>query len=292
MSNTKLVENILEVKLTGGLCNKLFCFFSACDIAINKSIKILEPKFGWKRPILFSEIYDLEKFNRNMRRYNKGQDILIPFAKRSNYKIIKNTVDLWKHSEQILKKQRNDCVMIKNCMNILVLKSLELNGKNKKIVKQNINKEFNSLHLRLESDWQRYSGKKKLDGNETMLIDLNILIRLYKQLFKKDIFFTTGENQNSIKNKLQSKNIKSNFYFNPELEYETNAAINFEICSQSNKFIGLSRSTFSNLITLKRFLNGKDHSYIYNLNNKILKRMDAGLQPEAKNAVLKKTVIR
>jgi hypothetical protein len=94
------------------------------------------------------------------------------------------------------------------------------------------------------------------------------------------------------KNKLQSKNIKSNFYFNPELEYETNAAINFEICSQSNKFIGLSRSTFSNLITLKRFLNGKDHSYIYNLNNKILKRMDAGLQPEAKNAVLKKTVIR
>ena len=183
-------------------------------------------------------------------------------------------------------------MQIKNCMNILVLKSLELNGKNKKIVKQNINKEFNSLHLRLESDWQRYSGKKKLDGNETMLIDLNILIRLYKQLFKKDIFFTTGENQNSIKNKLQSKNIKSNFYFNPELEYETNAAINFEICSQSNKFIGLSRSTFSNLITLKRFLNGKDHSYIYNLNNKILKRMDAGLQPEAKNAVLKKTVIR
>lgn len=288
------MENILEVKLNGGLCNKLFCFFSACDIAINKSIKILEPKFGWKKPILFSEIYDLEKFNLNMRKYNNGQDILIPFKKKSNYKVIKNTVDLWKYSEKILKIQRDECEMIKNCMNIVVLESLELNEKNKRIAEQNINKEINSVHLRLESDWQKYSvnKKKKIDSNEIMLVDLDIFIELYKELFNKNIFFTSGENQDSIKNKLTSKNIKSNFYFNSKLEYEINAAINFEICSQSDKFIGLSRSTFSNLITLKRFLNKNDNSYIYNLNNKILKRIDAGLQPEAKNAVSKKIVIK
>ncbi len=288
------MENILEVKLNGGLCNKLFCFFSACDIAINKSIKILEPKFGWKKPILFSEIYDLEKFNLNMRKYNNGQDILIPFKKKSNYKIIKNTVDLWQYSEKILKIQRDECEMIKNCMNIVVLESLELNEKNKRIAEQNINKEINSVHLRLESDWQKYSvnKKKKIDSNEIMLVDLDIFIELYKELFNKNIFFTSGENQDSIKNKLTSKNIKSNFYFNSKLEYEINAAINFEICSQSDKFIGLSRSTFSNLITLKRFLNKNDNSYIYNLNNKILKRIDAGLQPEAKNAVSKKIVIK
>ena len=41
-----MVENIIKINLKGGLCNKLYCFLVACDIAIKNNIKILEPKFG------------------------------------------------------------------------------------------------------------------------------------------------------------------------------------------------------------------------------------------------------
>lgn len=288
------MENILEVKLNGGLCNKLFCFFSACEIAIKDDIKILEPKFGWKREILFSEIYDIDIFNNNMKQYNNGKNILVPYNKKSNYKIKKNTIDLWSYSEKNLKLQRTECKMLSNCMNIIVLKSLQLNKRNKKLAEQNINKEINSVHLRLESDWLKYSVNKKkvMNENEIMLIDLNNFIKLYKEISDdKYLFFTSGENQNSIMSSFEQNNINASFYFDSNFEYEVNAAINFEICCNSKIFIGLTRSTFSNLISLKRYLIGNDNSYIYNYNNKILKRIDAGLQPVAQNALSKKTSI-
>ena len=82
--------------------------------------------------------------------------------------------------------------------------------------------------------------------------------------------------------------IESSFFYDPSLEYEINAAINFEILSHSKKFIGLSRSTFSNLITLKRqLLLNKNENYIYNYGEKIHMRSDYGLYPSAFESINK-----
>ena len=70
-------RNILEVKLQGGLCNKIYCLIAACEIAQKNNLQILEPEFGWRKKILFSDIYDIDYFNLNMEKHFGGQYILI-----------------------------------------------------------------------------------------------------------------------------------------------------------------------------------------------------------------------
>lgn len=176
------------------------------------------------------------------------------------------------------KIQRKNNKFEKNCTNIKVLNSLKLNKKNLKILNsfKNIDKK-NAIHIRIENDWIKYS-KNKNNSKEIFLIDINKLINLYKKKnWHDDVFFTTGENQKFIKIKFLNNNIYNEYFFNKNLEYEINGAINFELCCLSKRFIGLSRSTFSNLITLKRSLNNRNESYIYNYNNQIIKRKDKGL---------------
>ena len=279
--------NVLQIKLTGGLCNKLFCLFSACDISIKSNIKLLEPVFGWKKKILFSDIYDINYFNNRMKKFNGGENIMISFNNRDKYNIIQNNINLWNYSEGIIRKQREMNQIDINCMMIQVLKSLKLNSNNTKIYNSIEDIENKSaIHIRIEQDWINYSQTKSrnMNSNELYLINSNDLIDLYSNKFKECVFFTTGQNQKSIQKKFTEKNINSEYFFNEGFEYEINAAINFEICSRAKNFIGLSRSTFSNLISLKRSINGIENSYIYNLNNDLILRKDKGLHCEPSNA--------
>lgn len=277
----------LEIVLKGGLCNKLFCLFSACDIAINNKYQLIEPYFGWKRKILFSEIYDIHHFNHNMRKYNNGIDIMIPINEKSKYNVKKNEQDLWTYSEKILKLQRNINEIDSNCMMLIVLQSLQLNEKNKQMINSLHIYDKNAIHIRIESDWVPYSNRKEKNlQNELFLIDINSLINIYLQKFSThDVFFTTGENQFKVQEKFKDVNINTCFFFDNNLEYEMNAALNFHLCCCAKTFIGISRSTFSNLITLKRHLMHKNDSYIYNLNNDILLRKDIGLHGDPLKSV-------
>lgn len=281
----------LQISIGGGLCNKLFHLFSACEIAIKKNYIIIEPYFGWKEKILFSEIYNIHFFNESMKKYNNNNNIIIEQINvPEGANITFNDIPLWKLSEKNLKKQREKCIMRKNCMNIAVLKSLKINEKYEHILDlYNVN---TAMHIRIESDWVKYNKCKKITKNETLLIDINKLIKMYKKTnFSNDIFITTGENQNEIVEKLKSNNLNPTFFFDTNYEYELNAAINFELCVKAKRFIGLSRSTFSNLITLRRSLNKNESSFIYNIHNRICRRKDKGLQPDPSKSTTKHTKI-
>ncbi len=287
-------RSIIKPHLEGGLCNKLFCLMSACEIAHKKNYRILEPIFGWESDILFSDIYDIDYFNRTMKEITGIEELMIH---RNEYispeKIQKRIIPLWKHSERNLKKYRKNNFIDNNSMMVNLLRCLKLNTQlQNKIINHTPNDL--AIQFRIESDWVTYSQKKKVDDNEILLIDAEELInRLVNFNSRKNIFFTTGENQESIQSKLLHNGVKSSFFYDPSLEYEINAAVNFEILCQSNKFIGLSRSTFSNLITLKRQLILKNtENYIYNYGNEIHLRKDFGLYPSAFDSINKTPEIK
>jgi hypothetical protein len=128
---------------------------------------------------------------------------------------------------------------------------------------------------------------------ESVLIDINHLLTIYKDspIFSDSLFFSCGESQDSIRDTFKESNISSAYYYNKDYEYEINAAINFEILANTKIFIGITRSTFSNLISCKRALIGNDNSYIYNYNNKLIRRIDKGLQPYPDLSIAKITNI-
>jgi len=266
----------LRIKLEGGLCNKLYCLFSACEIAIDKQLPIINPAFGWKKPILFSEIYDIEHFNNAMRPHNKGLDLIILDKNiPASSVIIDNVIDLWKHSCDRAIKQR-----IANTWGDLeghVLDALKINPKYEHVLDAHIIQ--TAFHVRIETDWVKYNTQKRVLYGETLLIDINTLITMFLEsdIPKNRVFFTTGEAHTSVRDHFKKNDIAPTYFFDPTYEYELNAAINFFICSKSDHFIGISRSTFSNLVTFKRALLNRDSSYIYNMHNTIYRRTDKGL---------------
>jgi hypothetical protein len=279
-------KKFFKVKLKGGLCNKLFHLFSACEIAINKNLKIIDPIFGWKNEILFSEIYDIDYFNDKIKNYNNGNILIIKNNNLDDLNIIECNIDLWNYSQKNLRIMRKKNEIKYNSMMCIILNSLKINKKYEFIVnKYNIK---NALHLRIESDWIKYTNKDKY-----AYIDINNIIKFYieSEIFYNKIFFTSGENQIEISENFKNNNIEFSYFFDINYEYELNAAINFEILVNSEKFIGITRSTYSNLITIKRSLNNNNNNYIYNLNNKIIKRVDKGLHCDENSSILSNVIL-
>lgn len=284
------------MKLSGGLCNKLFCLSSACDIALNKKMKVLEPYFGWKKKIKFSDIYDLGFFNYRMAQLHGEGTFMVPLGEKSGCKVKKNTENLWQHSQKKIRKQRERNEIDAKCMVISILRSLKLNEINTRVLCRSLKKINNkiALHMRIEDDWSSYYRKKNKNrrDNGTYLTNCDSLIDMYSTRFRDDVFFTTGQNQNNIKKRFSDKNINSEFTYDRHVEYEINAAINFELCCQTKMFIGSSRSTFSNLISLKRSLINVNNSRIYNLNNDIVVRVDHGLHCDPAKSVTSTVAVR
>lgn len=288
----------IGIHLQGGLCNKLHCLISACDIAINEKSTLIEPYFGWEKKILFSEIYDLNYFNVKMRQFTDCQNII---ERRENInttisemKSIDNVIDLWEYSERELTIQRETLRIDENSTKLNVLKALRLKPEFEKIVNAYVNdKKFTAIQIRTESDWVKYAETNQVKNHEKILVPLEeILMMISKFDIEGELFFTSGQNHDIISDGIKKLGINPHCFFNPTLEYEINAAINFEICCRSDYFIGLSRSSFSNLITLKRAsILKNDQSYIYNFKNKILRRKDKGIQYAAESSINKITEI-
>jgi hypothetical protein len=288
----------LAIQLQGGLCNKLHCLISACDIAINKKSFLIEPDFGWKRKILFSDIYDLDYFNLKMSEFTNNNELIVS-REKSHEKSVKeksvdNVIDLWEYSIKKLSKQRETGRIKKDETKLKVLKALKLKPDLQKIVDSyTLNKKFTALQVRTESDWVSYAKVKKAAKDEKILVTLEGIITMLSNFeIVGELFFTSGQNHLRISEEIKKLGINPEYIYNPDYEYEINAAINFEICSQAELFIGLSRSTFSNLISLKRaVILNNDKSFIYNYKDKIIRRQDKGLQMEGDLAVTKKTDI-
>lgn len=291
-------DKYLGIHLQGGLCNKLHGLMSACDIAVQENCRLIEPYFGWKEKILFSDIYDLEYFNSQMHDSTGVKDMIIS---RVDYdsanlkkKSIENVVPLWEHSEKELNRQRQLCLIKRDHMKLKVLRALRLNDYLAKMVDSYTNgSTYSAVQVRTESDWKKYTKDFNGLNNERIYVPVEDIIEMVRN-FETDgsIFFTSGENQEEIKKQFEDSGLETNYFYNSKWEYEVNAAINFEICSRANKFIGLSRSSYSNMICLKRaaILN-KDRSFIYNFGNKIQQRKDMGIQYKGELSITNKTLL-
>lgn len=294
-------NNLFQITLhtTGvGLCNKYFRIFGACEVALEHKYQIIEPYFGWTKKVLMGEIYDIPYFNKIIRdEMQIDYDLIKILTKEDDLgKIPQLGHNYVRTGDDILRNNRTLNKMGRKCMNVVVMKALKLIDKYDDLVKTYVkDNEINdsvSFHIRIESDWQSYSRSKRGVPNETFLINQDKLIQMFLQssIKQDNVFFTTGQTQESVSKSFSKNNLKSCWFFDKNLEYEINASINFFICCHSKHFVGLCRSTFSNLISLNRFLMNKDSSFIYNLDNKLLKRIDLGLHCDP-NRVIKDTVI-
>lgn len=271
-----------------GLFNKIIYLSGLVRFCLkNINVRIVEPiyKIGINHHsisspgILFSEIFDIDFFNKKM----ENIFYMVPRKDIEQYKL--NIIELphkfanlygWniEHNEYINKATNMNKISINDNILLKVLNSLKLNKKNMIILEKELSRlgiKYNAIHLRTESDWPDTWQK---NSNE-LIISLYKKSRIYDN--NNSMFFSTGESHNHIKDQFKKKNIESHTFESSELLYDLKTAISYTICLLSDVFISHTYSTFSSLITMQRELSYKNYNnYSYN-NNIIYKRVDRGL---------------
>ena len=123
---------------------------------------------------MFSDIYDIDFFNQSMSEHFGGRNIMVAAATIRNENLKKKVrydkFCLWEHSGKSLSHLRRHKVIYSNSMMIHVLKSLKLRKEFNAIVDNHLNAPI-AVQFRIETDWVKYSKRKKVGTNETLLID-------------------------------------------------------------------------------------------------------------------------
>lgn len=221
-----------------GLCNKLFMLASAIDMAQkDANIMLIEPYFGWEKPVRFSTLYDIYYFNKQT-----GQ-IMVDMDKPLNKSDIKciNENILWDYSNKNLKLCRAKNQMDINNMVIRLLKALKPSPILDKIISSYIDiNAKTAIHVRTESDWVKYSKTKRHRVLTPVTEIIYCLTNSGKSIQFGDIFFTTGENNKIVGQQFEESGFNCQYYYDHEQEYEINACINFYLSSKAKYFIGNS----------------------------------------------------
>ena len=271
-----------------GLFNKIIYLSGLVRFCLKfKNVRVIEPiyKIGINhhtldsKGILFSEIFDIDFFNKKM------ENLFYMVPRNDVLKYNLNIIELqhkyaniygWnlEHDEYINKATNMNKISIDDNILIQVLDALKLNKTNITILKKELEilgNNYNAIHMRTESDWPGEWNK----------ISNDLIINLYKKSniydFENFMFFSTGELHNQIKEGFNKINVKNHTFESNELLYDLKTAISYTICLLSNTFISHTYSTFSSLITMQRELiykNNKNYSYNKNF---IYKRLDKGL---------------
>jgi hypothetical protein len=271
-----------------GLFNKIIYLSGVVRFCLqNQNVRLIEPlyKIGINhhtcddKGILFSEIFDIDYFNKKM------ENIFYMIPKKDALIYNLNIESLphdyaniygWniEHGEYIDIATNKNIISVEDNILLKVLNALKLNKINLNIVKEQINilgNNYNAIHLRTESDWPNSWNKITNDK----------IVELYKNSHIYDktnsMFFSTGESHNEIQQLFNNINVKNHTFENKYLLYDLKTAISYTLCLLSNVFVSHTYSTFSSLITMQRELSYKNfNNYSYN-HIYIYKRIDRGL---------------
>jgi hypothetical protein len=287
-SKIKYINIDYDNKGHQGLFNKLIYLSGLVRFCLKYiNIRIVEPiyKIGKEHHtecvngILFSEIFDIDFFNKKM------EHLFYMVPRNDVLKYNLNVIELphkyaniygWnvEHNDYINKATNMNKISINDNILIKVLDALKLNNNNMNILKNELKilgNNYNAIHMRTESDWPGSWEKKSND----------LIINLYKKSSvydsKTPLFFSTGEAHSEIKHKFNKINVTSHTFVSSELLYDLKTAISYTLCLLSDTFISHTYSTFSSLITMQRELiykNSKNYSYD---SISIYKRLDKGL---------------